>query len=422
MGRDASMRVDPTPGAAECEQLMQRSVLFLNRSYWPDQEATGQLLTEMAEGLAEEFDVAVMCGQPNSIDRVAAASDWESVTRRGGVSICRVNHRKRSKTNLFLKLLGFISFAFAVRRTLRSVPSADVCIFQTDPFLLGFEALRFRRRTGCRLVGYLQDIFPDVAIAAGVTGNNLICRWLRALLFRVYRECDAMVVLSSDMRDYLIEGGVDRNRIHVVQNWADTECVRRVARGEAFRSRHGLGDHFIVQYSGNLGRTQNLLLLIDAARRLQHRADILFVMIGSGAERGRLQVAAAGAPNVRFLDFVPKDELSESLSCGDLHWLPFGRAFSKFLMPSKLYGILAAGGCPLTNASPETELYREVIEAGLGLHVEEGCAQAIVEQVLWAADNRDEIERMRAKSRIVAEEKYSRVYALAALSRILHAV
>ncbi len=401
---------------------MRRNVLFLNRSYWPDQEATGQLLTELAEGLADEFDVSVMCGSPNSIARNVAGSDWQGVSRRNRVAIARVVQRRFSKSSLLLKLYGFLAFARAVRRSLRTAPAVDVCVFQTDPFLLAFEAMRFRRRTGCRLVGYLQDIFPDVAIAAGLTRNNLLCRWLRSRLYRVYRECDAIIVLSTDMKELLVGGGIESARIHVVQNWSDTDLVRRIGRGEAFRQCHGLADRFVVLYSGNLGRTQNLELLIEAASLLRHRADIMFVLIGDGAERPRLQSLAADLQNIRFLDFVPKEQLGESLSCGDLHWLPFGSAFSGCLMPSKLYGILAAGGCVLTNADRGTELYRDVVDGGLGLYVAEGSAQAIVDRVLWAASSPAEIEGMRQKSRTAAEERFTARHALSAMSRILRTV
>ena len=194
------------------------SVLFLNRSYWPDVEATGQLLTALCEGLTPNFDVGVLAGRPNAIVNNLEMQDWTTANEKGGVHIHRVAHTNFPKRNLVGKALNFVSFAHAAHSALRTIAAPDVVVFETDPFLLAFAASRLQKRTHCKMIGYLQDIYPDVAVALGKIGNNWAVRKLRASLFRIYRRCDRMVVLSQDMSDLLTDGGVAADRISIVPN------------------------------------------------------------------------------------------------------------------------------------------------------------------------------------------------------------
>ena len=150
------------------DNLPKPRILFLNRSYWPDSEATGQQLTALCEGLADEFDVHVLAGQPNA---ASTRSDWQQTNRRNGVTIHRVRHTTLSKRNMMLKAVNFLSFVQACRRQIGQLPQPDVVVFETDPFLLPFVADRFQTRTNCRMVGYLQDIYPDVAVALKPRGR-----------------------------------------------------------------------------------------------------------------------------------------------------------------------------------------------------------------------------------------------------------
>jgi glycosyltransferase involved in cell wall biosynthesis len=399
-------------------------VLFLNRSYWPDLEATGQLLTDLTADLSDRFEVTVACGQPNSINQAAVQSEWQALAQHNGVHIRRIQHFAASKSSLVSRMRGFLSFCRNLRKELTQLAAPDVCVFQTDPFLLPFEAERLRRRTGCRLVAYLQDIFPDVAIAAGITRDNVFCRILRRRLFSIYRHCDRVIVLSSDMKDLLVAGGVAVEKIAIVRNWADTSVLRPVGRSEQFRQQHGLGDRFCVMYSGNIGRTQGLSVFVEAAEILRDRKDLVFTVVGRGADLPVLKAAVAEKKltNVVFLDYQPRHLLSESLSAADLHWLPFSHKMIRCLMPSKFYGILSAGGCCLSNAAGGSELHREITENGVGLTVAEATGHAIAERIGWAMDHVEELEVMRVKARRLAEEKYDRSHSIAAFERVLSAL
>jgi colanic acid biosynthesis glycosyl transferase WcaI len=384
-------------------------VLFLNRSYWPDVEATGQLLTELCESLQSSFDVSVVAGQPNQIRDAKGEAFWQEEPVRNGVRIHRIAHAQFSKSRMLLKALNYVSFVRATRRFLRSCEAPDVVVFETDPFLLPFEAQRLQRRTGCRMVGYLQDIYPDVAVALGKVPDNWMIRRLRKSLFSVYRSCDRMVVLSEDMKRLLVSGGVDGDKVDIVPNWADPEVVRPLEQSR-FRISNGLEEKFVVMYSGNLGLTQRLEEFLLAAELLQDLPRVVFVFVGQGSQRESLVnlVRQKNLTNVRFFDYQPKSELAQSLNAADLHLVPLTRELSQCLMPSKLYGILAAGRPYLTNAPADSELARLTGEYQVGITVEPGSPKAIADGIRRAANNASGISDMGKNARKLALSEFTR--------------
>ena len=398
-------------------------ILFLNRSYWPDVEATGQLLTELCESLGNTFDVHVVAGQPNAVGELSARAQWQDVSRRHGVSIHRVRHWQFSKHRMLLKGLNYLSFIHATRRALKTIERPDVVVFETDPFLLPFEAARLQRRTGCRMIGYLQDVYPDVAVALGKVPNNGLIRRLRKSLFAVYRQCDRMIVLSEDMKRLLISGGIDEKRIHLVPNWSDPESVFPVTETNLFRQRHGLEDRFVVMYSGNLGLTQRLEEFVTAASLLTDLPQVVFAFVGQGSQQSHLQkmVQTQALTNIRFFDYQPKAELAHSLSAADLHLVPLTKELSQCLMPSKLYGILAAGRPYLTNAVPESELHQITTQHQVGITVEPGSPAAIADAIRAAVANAPLLQLMGQRGRALAVTEFTRQKSVEKFKQVLQA-
>ena len=400
---------------------MRPRLLFLNRSYWPDTEATGQLLTALCEGLSGDFDVHVLAGEPNVS---STDSDWNQVEQRNGVTIHRVTHTTFSKKSMLGKAVNFVSFVRACKKQIPSLPQPDVVIFETDPFLLPFVADGFQKRSGCSMVGYLQDIYPDVAVALKKVSNNWAIRRLRTSLFRIYKRCSRMVVLSTDMKELLAESGVSNENIAIIPNWANTKELVPVSTQNAFREKFQLGKKFVVMYSGNIGLTQRLEEFVEAAALLRDETEIHFVFVGQGARRKELeqQVASLQLTNVTFCNYQPLSELSLSLGAGNLHLIPLTAELSNCLMPSKLYGILAAGRPYLTNAPESSELFRLTKEHNVGLTVQAGSPQAISETILAAKNADGALTQMGHEARRLAEEKYTATQSISAFSRLISEV
>jgi colanic acid biosynthesis glycosyl transferase WcaI len=398
-------------------------ILFLNRSYWPDAEATGQLLTELCEDLADRFDVTVIAGQPNcNADGVAFRRRGDEC--RGGVTIRRVCHTRFSKRTLLGRLCNQLSFLAAATVAALTVKRPDVVVAETDPPFLSLLAALVRRRFGCRLVVYLQDIHPDIAVAVGRLRDGRLVRRLRRMLFGVYRSADRVVVLSRDMQQRIVASGVSSRRTAVVPNWIDTSLVHPVKQNNGFRTRHGLEGQFLVMYSGNHGLCQQLEDVIAAAHQLRHRPDILFLLIGGGVMQPQLQDQAhrLGLTNVRFLPYQPKTMLAESLSAADLHLVPLDPRVADCLMPSKLYGVLASGTPLLAIAPDECELADLVREHDVGRVAPPGQPEALAEGIEMLADRQWDLEMMGHRARRLAEQQFDRHQVTARFATLLESM
>ncbi|HEX6961720.1 MAG TPA: glycosyltransferase family 4 protein [Lacipirellula sp.] len=383
--------------------MARRRVLFINRSYWPDVEATGQLLTELCESLAHEFEVHVLCGQPRRV------LDVETYVRRGadsrnGVTIHRVRHTQFNKASFFGRIVNMITFqASAAWQALRA-PRPDIVVTETDPpflCLLGWLLQSLRR---CQHIAYLQDIYPDVAVALGKLKTSWHSDLLRRLFLAAYRRSRGVIVLSRDMRELLIDSGLPGSLISVIPNWADTQAIYPAKSNNHFRRRHGLQRDFVVMYSGNMGLSQRLDEVLEAAELLIDRDNIMFVLVGDGAERSRLEQLAAHRHlrNVRFFDYQAKADLADSLSAADVHLIILRPEIKRLLMPSKLYGILASDTPAIVWADPDCELAHVVASNDLGTVASASRATDLAEVIRQAADSPDVVARQGRAARAYA--------------------
>ncbi|MBA3311886.1 MAG: glycosyltransferase family 4 protein [Planctomycetota bacterium] len=409
---NTSTEVVESEGTDERNPRRRPRVLFLNRSYWPDGEATGQLLTELSEDLADRFDVTVVAGLPNTNPSNEPYRTFRSEVRRG-VRILRVPHTRLPKGWLPGRAINFITFLASA--TIRSTfcRRQDVIVVETDPFLLSLIGVMLRWRHRANLVVYLQDIHPDIGVAIGRLKESCLTRTLRRSLNAVYRRAERVVVLSRDMRNTLVAAGVPEHAVVCIPNWIDTKRVRPSKGRNRFRTEAGIDDDaFVVMYSGNLGITQQLDRLLDAAEMLRSRSDVSMVFIGGGSAEAGLREEAnrRGLTNVRFFPYQPKEALGDSLSAADLHAITVHPAALAFLMPSKLYGILAAARAVLAAAPSDSELAEIVRTHRLGYVVPPGDARAMAAAIGKAVEDRAETTAMGIRGRQLAEETYDRAY------------
>lgn len=417
------------------------SIFFLNRCYWPDSEATGQLLTELCEFLAPRWDVTAVVGQPNW-DTENEGFVLAGIQERNGVRIHRLLHSKLPKGQRFARIRNLISFTLAVRKWGKQFAkqvrqngssATPLLVCETDPFLLPLVVGPLARKTKSRVVYYLQDIYPDVAVAVGVSKNNFFIRMLRSRLKNEYLKADAIVVLDEDMRDRLVGWGLPAERMKIVPNWMDCSVVRPIKSNNSFRIEQKLSDRFVVMHSGNMGMTQRLDVLVDAMRLMSlgsgneelskyersregHGSEsrttlsrTTLMLVGNGAKRASLEEHAHGLENVRFLDYQPREKLSESLSAADLHVVSMDQAITGCLAPSKLYGILASGTPVLAIVPKGNAVWRLVEQEKLGWTVEPGDTAAIAKAIHEAESlDRKSLAEMGQRGRVLAEKLFDK--------------
>lgn len=366
-------------------------VCFFNRSYYPDLGATGQLLTELAEDLVDGgCEVSVVAGMP----LVVGDPTWRAptgvapVTReeRHGVSVFRARGTTFSPRVLTGKFVNYLTYFGAAALAGLRLPRLDVVVTLTDPPIIGLVALGVARRHGARLVFLCQDIYPEAGrLLAGVK-SRAINGVLDSVSRLLVRQADRVIALGETMRQRLIEGkGADPAKVVVIHNWADCELITPRSKRNRFSQAHGLADKFVVMHSGNLGLSQNLPVLIEAAERLRDLPDLVVVIVGEGASKRALEAAVRdkGLSNVRFLPYTPKAQLAEAFGTADVFVVGLKQGLAGYIVPSKVYGILAAGRPFVAAAEESSEPAQIARQFECGLVVKPGDTGELERAIRW---------------------------------------
>ena len=381
------------------------SVLFVNQHYWPDVAATAQHLTDLAEHLAGDgFDVSVLCGQGAY---AAGALGSPAEETRNGVRVSRVRTTSFGRARHLGRIADYAAFYAQVLGRLLAGPRYDLVVVLTTPPLLSVAAALAKRARGQRYAVWSMDLHPDAEVALGMLGErSAAARALHALNDVGYRNADLVVDLGFRMRERIAAKGVAPGRSETIGPWADGDEVRPVPPSHnAVRRELGIGDdQFVVMYSGNAGLAHRFDEVLEVMRRLDGDDRVSFLFVGAGPRRAEIEgyVRDHGLRNVRYVDYFPRDQLAESLSAGDVHLLTLREEMAGVAVPSKLYGVLAAGR-PVVVVGPErSEPARAVREAGVGVVVDPaagGGADRLEAALRALADDPDERRALGERAR-----------------------
>ena len=367
----------------------------------PDVAPTGVVISEIVRGLVSRgHEVDVVTSLPwyaaHAVDEAWKGRIIRKETTAWG-SITRVYPFPTNKRNILARALGYGGFtALASLCSLLERRRPEVIMAMSPPLTLGLAAWLTSRLRRAPFVFNVQDVFPDVAVEVGAISNQGVIRLLEGLERFVYRRADVVTVLSEDLRSN-VESKIVRaetsdraaETVRVIPNFVDTEQIRPQARENSYRSEFGLGTRTVVMYAGNLGFSQPLELMVEAARELAHRDDVVFVINGDGSRRQELESLASGLDNVVFADFQPVERLAEVLAAGDVHVIALRRGLARASVPSKLYSILAAGRAVLASLDSGTEVATVVSSQRAGIAVAPQDQAAFTAAVLELVDNSD---------------------------------
>lgn len=337
-------------------------LVFLNRFYWPEEPATAQLLTDLAETMAASGrPVLVITSSPRG-------KSFPRVESRHGVVIHRIGGSTFGNRNLVTHAWDFLTFSLlALVQVARVLMPEDILIVMTDPPLLAIPAGMLARWRGARVIHWIQDIYPEAAII--LTGRRIF-KWLRPFRDRAWRAADACVTLGEDMAAAPRAAGVLPQKLFLVPNWAPAGvAVVSPADSVHLREEWGLMGKFVVAYFGNLGRVHDLDPVIDLAASLQDEPQFQFIFVGPGAQRPRLQAAARDRrlTNIAFFAAQPRERRSAILSLGDVHLVTLREGAERVVYPSKIYGICAAGRTVLYIGPTNCEIAHLVQAESLGM-------------------------------------------------------
>jgi colanic acid biosynthesis glycosyl transferase WcaI len=400
-------------------------ILLLNLYYPPDTSATAKMAQTVVDALAPHHDVTVLAGRPSydpTAHRLWKLFQYEQF---GNAAVIRVGSTDFPRFNMKKRVINYLSYvALAIPRAL--LLPCDLIIVMTDPPFVGivgaFIALLKRKP----LIYNIRDMYPDMAVGGSIVEPGLLSRIWEKLHRWALRRTACVVVLGEDMRARIIAKGVDPSLIEIVRDGAeifpedapqlqlDPEVIRAI-RGDA---------KFVLLHAGNLGFYGAWDTLLTAARELSHDG-IHFVFVGDGAHRARLESVAAGLPaaaggrNVRFLPFFPANKIPSVLAAADAHIITVKRGLEGVVVPSKMYGILAAGKPIVAVAPRNTDVAAIGERRGFAVFADPDSPQDLAATVRALADDPASIKAMSRASRNAAPD-YDRVKELAKFVQIVN--
>lgn len=399
-------------------------VLFVNRFFYPDHSATSQMLIDLAMDLREAgLDITVITGRQLIDSARARLPAHEHVE---GIDVHRVWSTRFGRTTLVGRGIDYLSFYFAAGwRLARLCRCGDVVVANTDPPLISAIAGWVAKWRGAHLVNWLHDLFPEIAERLGMGFvRGRLARALRALRNRSLHAASMNVVIGARMAEQVRNLGISPERVTTIHNWCDGEAVRPLPlAGHALRQAWKLGDRFVVIYSGNMGYAHEFDTVLDAAHRLRARVDILFLFIGAGVRRARLEQEARtrGLSNVQFKPYQPREALGQSLTAANAHLVSLLPALEGLMVPSKFYAAAAAGRPILFVGAGDGELAGLIADAGCGFQVQPGAGEALADHISALAANPALGERQGLAARRLFEARFDRHLASQAWRLALYA-
>jgi putative colanic acid biosynthesis glycosyltransferase WcaI len=382
--------------------------LVLNQYYWPGIEATAQLLTELCEALAESAEVTVITGI------LRGHEDEPRRVVHNGVEIVRVPSTSFERSKLFARAANYMTYlSNALVRAVRG-RRPDIVLCMTDPPVIADIALLVARRYRAPLVVISQDVFPEIAVQLKRLENPVAVRLLRSLVSLYLRRADRIVAIGDTMRQRLEEKGAPPDRIRVIPNWVDTQRLTPQVRANRWAQGGRLHEKFVVMHSGNVGHAQDLDSLIRAATFLRDLEDIVILVIGSGARHNELVTLAEQleVDHVHFLYYQSRRVLAQSLSSADVHVVGLAPGLAGYVVPSRLYGILAVARPVIVAADAESETAQVVQRIGCGIVVPPGRPELLARAIRDAHDGKYDLVEMGRRGREWVEREADRSVAV----------
>ena len=381
--------------------------------YYPENNQTGYYMTGIAEGLSDEFEVRVICGQPNYAAKGTLAPKKEF---HQGVEIFRVWGTTLDKNVIFFRLLNMLTLGASIfLKSLVKIKKGQLIIVVSAPPSLPFITALASKIRRARYNLIVQDKYPETLIAVGKTrSDSMFVKIFNKLNAWLYNEAEKIVVVGRDMGE-LIETQMNGNSAHgttieVIQNWASLEEIEPTRRdSNDLLKELGISDKFVFLYAGNMGHPQDLESIVECAMKLKNDLRFHFLFLGSGVKRKWLEneVRDNELKNVSVLPPRSRTEQKLFLNACDVGFVSLVKGMRGVAMPSRTYNFLAAGKPILALTEEDSEVARVIEEDRVGWIVAPSEPAKLLQIIYKIYDERNFLEEIGKRARKSALDKYS---------------
>lgn len=369
---------------------MKKKLLMYTNYFYPEVATTGQILTELAEGLTDTFDVTVICEIPS----YAQAIDEKYKTKRfyfeeyKGMKVIRVRVPEVNKQSKVSRVKYILSYFFNCIGATFKAGKFDLVFTVTQPPILGgLLGVIGKMATRGKLMYQIMDFNPEQTIAVNYAGNRMV---LRAMMWFDKLSCrtsDVVVTLGRDMQETLYKRFKNKNVPNnvVINNWIDETKVYPLEHSDervaAFRKQYGLEGKFVIMTSGNIGLYYDFENLLKIMAKFKDEKDVVFAFVGDGLVKPKLQeyVEKHQLTNVVFAPFQKKEDLNYSLNAADVHIVTNALGVKGVSVPSKIYGILAVNKPIWGILEKDSEAWKIIKDSNCGILAEAANYEQIEE-------------------------------------------
>lgn len=360
---------------------MKKKLLMYTNYFYPEVATTGQILTELAEGLTETFDVTVICEIPSYAQKI----EEKYKTKRfyfeeyKGMKVIRVRVPEVNKQSKVSRVIYILSYFFNCIGATFKAGKFDLVFTVTQPPILGgLLGVIGKILTRGKLMYQIMDFNPEQTIAVNYAGNKLVLNTMMWFDKLSCRFSDVVVTLGRDMQETLYKRFKNKNVPNnvVINNWIDETKIYPLEHNEpkvaAFRKQYGLDGKFVIMTSGNIGLYYDFENLLKIMAKFKDTKDVAFVFVGDGLVKPKLQEYATKnkLKNVVFAPFQKKEDLNYSLNAADVHIVTNALGVKGVSVPSKIYGILAVNKPIWGILEKGSEAWRIIEDSSCGILAE----------------------------------------------------
>jgi hypothetical protein len=393
-------------------------ILLLNLYYPPDTSATAKMVETVVNALARENDVTVLCGRPSYDPTELRPWRLYQTEEKKNLRIVRVGSTAFPRFEMRKRLLNYLSYTkLVIPRALFT--KCDAVLAMTDPPFAGIIGAFVAILKGKPYYYNIRDLYPDMAVGGSILPPGLLARFWERLHRWALRHAAKVIVLGEDMRNRLLAKGVRAEQIEIVRDGTDISPPgappRQLDPEVIGQIRDGF--RFVLLHAGNIGFYGAWDTLVAAARQLE--ADgVGLVFVGEGAQRAQLEAAATGVSNIRFLPFFPGNKVPSVLAAPDAHLITVKRGLEGVVVPSKMYGILAAGKPIVAVAPRETDAVSLGERLGFSVGADPDRPDEVVQTVRALVADYQRVENM-GRAALGAALAYDRASEVQKLVRIV---
>lgn len=385
-------------------------ILLLSAYFPPDTGSASHLFYELGSELVKRgHEVKVVTSFP-SYHPTGDLSKYRGKIfmkeDKEGIEVLRIKVPQFPRHIPFARALWQFSLAFLFIFPSLRIKEIDVILVYSPPLTLGITAWILSRLKNAKFILNVQDLFPQSVIDLGILKNKLLIKFFEAMEKFVYKKADFITVHSEGNKEHVVKKGKEPDRVFVIPNWVDIEFLKPNDKNNEFSKKYNLDGKFIVSFAGVLGYSQDIDIILEAAKKLEEYEDIIFIIVGDGVEKPRLVKKAEDMKlkNVRFLPMQPRHIYPQVIQSSDISLATLHSFVKTPVVPSKILSIMAIGKPVIAAMDLNGDAPKLIEEAKCGFAIPPEDSDLLAEKILELYKNKKLRETLGRNGRRYAEK------------------